>query len=63
MLAAVAAEQPAFVVSRVLQDMEPLMGVDGRIYHLQREDLVTIPERNAEVLCDRNIVLNINPGK
>ncbi|HOT04081.1 MAG TPA: hypothetical protein PK069_07875 [Methanolinea sp.] len=62
-LAAVAAEQPAFVVSRVLQDMEPFMGVDGRIYHLQREDLVTIPERNAEVLCERNIVLNINPGK
>lgn len=54
---------PRFVVSRVLQHMEPFMGVDGRIYQLQREDLVTLPERNAEVLCERNIVLNINPGK
>lgn len=54
---------PRFVVSRVLQDMEPFMGVDGRIYQLQREDLVTLPERNAEVLCERNILLNINPGK
>lgn len=57
---AAAAERPAFVVSRVLQDMEPFMGVDGHIYHLQREDLVTIPERNAEVLCERNIVLTLN---
>lgn len=56
-------EQPRFVVSRVLQDMEPFMGVDGHIYQLRREDLVTIPERNAEVLCERNIVLNINAGK
>lgn len=62
-LAEVAAEQPAFVVSRVLQDMEPFMGVDGRIYHLRREDVVSLPERNAAVLCERNIVLNINPGK
>jgi DNA replication factor GINS len=43
--------------------MEPFMGVDGRIYALRQEDLVTLPERNAEVLCERNIVLNINPGK
>ncbi|MDD1716289.1 MAG: hypothetical protein LUQ01_04760 [Methanolinea sp.] len=54
---------PKTVLSRVLQDMEPFMGVDGRIYQLMREDLVTLPERNAEVLCERNIVLNINPGK
>lgn len=52
-----------FVLARVLQDMEPFMGVDGRIYDLKREDIVTLPERNAEVLCERNIVLNINPGK
>ncbi|MCQ8894469.1 MAG: hypothetical protein NQU46_07565 [Methanolinea sp.] len=51
------------VVTRVLSDVEPFMGVDGRIYDLRREDIVTLPERNAEVLCERNIVLNINPGK
>ena len=54
---------PAFVVSRVLGDMEPFMGVDGRIYHLLKEDIVTLPERNAGVLCERNIVLNINLSK
>jgi len=54
---------PSFVVSRVLQDVEPFMGVDGRIYDLRREDIVTLPARNADVLCERNIVLNINPGK
>jgi DNA replication factor GINS len=43
--------------------MDPFMGVDGRIYHLLQEDIVTLPQRNAEVLCERNIVLNINPGK
>ncbi len=52
-----------FVVSRVLQDVEPFLGVDGRIYDLRREDIVTLPGRNADVLCERNIVLNINPGK
>jgi DNA replication factor GINS len=54
---------PDYVLSRVLSDMDPFMGVDGRIYHLQQEDIVTLPLRNAEVLCERNIVLNINPGK
>lgn len=54
------APAPAYVLARVLADMEPFMGVDGRIYHLQKEDIVTLPRRNAEVLCERNIVLNMN---
>ena len=54
---------PDYVLSRVLTDMEPFMGVDGRIYQLRREDMVTLPLRNAEVLCERNIVLNMNPVK
>ena len=58
-----AAAPPDFVLSRVLADMEPFMGVDGRIYQLRHGDIVTLPARNAEVLCGRNIVLNINPGK
>jgi len=36
------------------------MGVDGRIYDLRREDIVTLPARNADVLCERNIVLKID---
>jgi DNA replication factor GINS len=45
---------------RVLEDMEAFMGVDGRIYTLSKGDIVTLPERNAAVLSERNIVLNIN---
>jgi DNA replication factor GINS len=45
---------------RVLQDMDSFMGVDGRIYSLSKGDIVTLPERNAAVLSERNIVLNIN---
>jgi DNA replication factor GINS len=52
-----------YVLARVLDNMEPFMGVDGRIYHLMKEDIVTLPRRNAEVLNERNIVLNITPGK
>ncbi|MFA4861810.1 hypothetical protein [Methanoregula sp.] len=45
---------------RVLSDMDSFMGVDGRIYTLSKGDIVTLPERNAAVLMERNIVLNIN---
>ena len=48
---------------RVLQDMESFMGVDGRVYSLSKGDIVTLPERNAAVLSERNIVLNINVCK
>jgi DNA replication factor GINS len=52
----VQAPAQGYVVARVLETMEPFMGVDGRIYHLEREDVVTLPRRNAEVLNERNIV-------
>jgi len=45
---------------RVLEDMDSFLGVDGRIYTLSKGDIVTLPERNAAVLSERNIVLNIN---
>jgi len=48
-----------FALVRVLADMEPFMGMDGRIYQLRKEDLVTLPGRNAEVLRERNIVLTL----
>ncbi|MGA2913633.1 MAG: hypothetical protein ABSE07_08970 [Methanoregula sp.] len=51
---------PPCVLVRVLEDMESFMGIDGRIYALSKGDIVTLPERNAAVLSERNIVLNIN---
>lgn len=47
---------------RVRADMEPFMGVDGKTYELATGDIITLPRRNAEVLAERDIVLNINPG-
>lgn len=55
--------QQAVMIVRVLSDIEPFFGIDGRTYHLAKEDLATLPWRNAEVLCERNIILNMNPSK
>jgi len=51
---------PPYTLVRVLADMDAFMGVDGRIYTLTQGDIVTLPERNAEVLVERNIALNMN---
>ena len=56
------AAQPCTLV-RVLSDMDAFMGVDGRTYDLLKGDIVTLPERNAEVLVERNIALNMNVCK
>lgn len=50
---------PPYVLVRAVETMEPFMGVDGRIYALEKEDIATLPERNAAVLCERNIVLTL----
>jgi len=50
-------------LARILSDMDSFMGVNGRIYDLQRGDIVTIPRKNAEVLYERNIALNIRLNK
>jgi DNA replication factor GINS len=47
---------------RVLQEIDPFVGMDGRVYALRKEDVVTLPARNADVLVERNIALNITPG-
>ena len=49
----------AMVLVRVLADMEPFVGVNGQIYHLKAEDVVTLPEKDAGVLVDRNIALTL----
>jgi DNA replication factor GINS len=43
--------------------MESFMGVDGRTYALERGDIVTLPENNADVLCEHDIALNIRLNK
>ena len=56
-------QSPSCALVRVLADMDAFMGVDGRIYTLAKGDIVTLPERNAEVLVERNIALNMNLSK
>jgi DNA replication factor GINS len=51
---------PPCILVQVLEDMESFMGIDGRIYTLSKGDIVTLPERNAAVLGERDIVLNMN---
>jgi len=43
----------------VVADMEPFMGVDGYVYEIRSGDIITLPRKNADVLTERNIVLNI----
>ncbi|NYT05192.1 MAG: DNA replication complex GINS family protein [Methanomicrobiales archaeon] len=53
----------AYAIVRILEDIESFLGIDGRVYNLAKEDIVTLPESNAEVLCGRNIALNIRLSK
>ncbi|MDD1656810.1 MAG: hypothetical protein LUO87_05490 [Methanomicrobiales archaeon] len=55
-------EPPPVRLVRILQAIDPFVGMDGRVYALRKEDVVTLPARNADVLVERNIALNITPG-
>lgn len=50
------------VMVRIMKDIEPFMGVDGRVYHLKKEDIVCLPRIHAEILREGDIALNIHPG-
>jgi len=47
-------------VYRILEDMDPFVGIDGIEYVLSKGDLVTLPVQHGKLLCDRNVALNIN---
>ncbi|WP_292365360.1 MULTISPECIES: hypothetical protein [unclassified Methanoculleus] len=55
--------QSPYALVHILSDMESFMGVDGRTYALERGDIVTLPENNADVLCESDIALNIRLNK
>ncbi|HDS45121.1 MAG TPA: DNA replication complex GINS family protein [Methanomicrobia archaeon] len=42
-------------IVRILDDLPPFMGIDGRIYKLKREDVILLPKTNAEILCKRGV--------
>jgi DNA replication factor GINS len=51
--------EEVMVLVRILADLEPFMGVDGRVYSLKAEDVVTLPGKNAGVLIDRNMAQDV----
>jgi len=52
-------DSKAYSLVLVVADMEPFMGVDGYVYEIRSGDIITLPRKNAAVLTERNIVLNI----
>ena len=55
--------QSPYAILHIRSDMESFMGVDGRTYVLKQGDIVTLPENNADVLCEHDIALNIRLNK
>lgn len=47
----------------IKENIDSFMGLDGHIYSLSAEDVVSLPLQNASVLCGRNIALNIRVSK
>jgi DNA replication factor GINS len=52
-----------YALVHIRSDVESFMGVDGRVYVLKQGDIVTLPENNADVLCEHDIALNIRLNK
>ncbi len=52
-----------YALVHIRSDMESFMGLDGRVYVLRQGDIVTLPENNADVLCEHDIALNIRLNK
>jgi DNA replication initiation complex subunit (GINS family) len=44
---------------RVLQDLEPIQGIDGRVYELQESDVVSMPKKNAEGLLENEVAKSV----
>jgi len=42
------------IVIYIMEDLEPFVGADAVTYNLHKEDIVTIPKSNAEILCKNN---------
>jgi len=55
--------QPPYALVHIRSDVESFMGMDGRTYVLKMGDIVTLPENNADVLCEHDIALNIRLNK
>lgn len=50
-------------IVRILEDIPTFMGIDGRIYKVQKEDVIMLPKINAEILCKRGVAVRLEVGK
>lgn len=50
------------VALRLLQDVAPFTGADGRVYHLRKEEVVQLPKANAEPLLKRGVAERVEPA-
>ena len=48
-----------FALVRILRDIPTFVGANGRNYTASKEDVMTLPLANAEVLCNRGAALKI----
>lgn len=55
--------KPDYILVRVKNNVEEFEGVDGKTYKLRKEDVVTLPALNANVLIKNRFVEVINPQK
>lgn len=54
------ATNEGYATVRVLDDLPEFMGTDGRSYSLSEEDVVVLPEKNADVLCEKEAAVKID---
>lgn len=51
-----------YVTVRVTEDVQAFVGTDGEEYELSEEDVATVPEKNARVLCEKGAAEEITRG-
>lgn len=48
-----------FYVVRMLESVPAFIGIDGKVYKVRREDVLTLPKDNAEILCKKGVAVQI----
>ena len=48
-----------FVMIRIIEDIPPFVGIDGKTYTLKGEDMIVLPKKNGEVLLKRGKAIEI----
>ncbi|MDY7082687.1 MAG: hypothetical protein SXQ77_09845, partial [Halobacteria archaeon] len=51
-----------YTTVRVKKNLPEFMGVDGEEYELGEEDVAMIPDENADVLCEKDAAVKLDPA-